>query len=101
MKAKPIKRLKNLLTLGNLWLYILSLVKSRKMHAYAMDDEIEREFFFRPSKVMVYIVLHRLESEGLLTSVYDKRRKYYDITLKGKETLVLAKEYFGGLAGKL
>ena len=100
--AKPIKRLKHLLTLGNLWLYILSIIKAqKKIHAYALDEHIEKEFFFKPSKVMVYIVLYKLESEGLIKSEYEERRRYYAITAKGEQTLALAKQYFELLSKKL
>ena len=102
LQAKPIKRLKHLLTLGNLWLYILSIIKAKKrLHAYALDEQIEKEFFFRPSKVMVYIVLYKLEGEGLIKSEYEERRRYYTITQKGEQTLALAKNYFELLSKKL
>lgn len=98
----PIRRLKNLLTAGNLWLYILSLIKSRKkMYAYALPDEIARGFFFRPSRVMVYVVLYKLEAEGLIRSEFEERRKYYYLTWKGKKTLESAREYFSLLAKRL
>src|SRR3989344_2466512 len=65
--TKPIKRLKHLLTKGNLWLYILSIIRQRKrIHAYALDDAIEQEFSFRPNKIMVYIVLYKLEGERFI-----------------------------------
>ncbi|VVC04854.1 Transcriptional regulator PadR-like family protein [Candidatus Bilamarchaeum dharawalense] len=99
--STPIKRLKRLLTSGNLWLYILSLVKSRKIYAYEMDELIEKEFFFKPGKIMIYIVLYRLENEGLITSKMEQRRKYYTITKKGKDTLNSAREYFKLLTNKL
>lgn len=101
VSATPIKRLKRLLTSGNLWLYILSLVKTRKIYAYEMDSLVEKEFSFKPNKIMVYIVLYRLENEGLITSKFEERRKYYTITKKGKETLNSAREYFKVLANKL
>jgi|GEM_PF-664682 len=99
--SKPIKRLKRLLTSGNLWLYILSLAKQKEIYAYELDSEIEKEFFFRPNKIMVYVVLYKIENEGLIESKYKKRRKYYRITKKGRETLDLAREYFTILSGKL
>jgi len=100
--AKPIKRLKNLLTSGNLWLYILSLIKrDGKLYAYNLDSEIDKEFFFRPSKVMTYVVLYKLEDELLIKSEFQERRKYYSLTKKGEETLKAAKEYFKVLGHKL
>ncbi|MFH1520568.1 MAG: PadR family transcriptional regulator [Candidatus Micrarchaeota archaeon] len=97
----PIKRLKRLLTIGNLWLYLLSLVKTRKIYAYEMDSLVEKEFSFKPNKIMIYIVLYRLENEGLISSKFEERRKYYTITKDGKETLNSAREYFKVLANKL
>jgi len=100
--TKPIKRLKHLLTKGNLWLYILSIIRQRKrIHAYALDDAIEQEFSFRPNKIMVYIVLYKLEGERLIRSEYEKRRRYYQLTPKGREALGDAKTYFQALTKKL
>jgi DNA-binding PadR family transcriptional regulator len=102
LKTKPIKRLKNLLTSGNLWLYILSLIKrDGKLYAYNLDSEIDKEFFFKPSKVMTYVVLYKLEDEKLIKSEFQERRKYYSLTKKGEETLKTAKEYFKVLGEKL
>ena len=101
-KTKPIKRLNNLLMFGNLWLYILSLIKKNgRLYAYNLGEEIEKVFSFRPSRVMVYIVLYKLENEGLIKSEFEERRKYYSMTKKGQETLKTAKQYFKILAGKL
>ena len=99
--TKPIKRLTNLLTSGNLWLYILSILKKNKAYAYELDKQIEKQFSFKPNKIMIYIVLYKLEAEKLITSEYEKRRRYYQLTKKGKETLNMAKKYFVMLSKKL
>jgi DNA-binding PadR family transcriptional regulator len=99
--SKPIKRLKRLLTSGNLWLYILSLTEKGKIYAYELDDAIEQRFRFKPNKIMNYVVLYKLENEGLIKSEFKERRKYYSITKKGKETLKLAREYFKFLSANL
>lgn len=101
-QTKPIKRLKNLLTSGNLWLYVLSIIKhEKKVYAYALPDTIEKEYFFRPSRVMIYVVLYKLEEEGLIHSEFEERRKYYHLTEKGENTLEAAKDYFVLLAKRL
>lgn len=100
-QTKPIKRLKHLLTYGNLWIYILSLVKKKKTYAYALDQQIEKRFSFKPNKIMIYIVLYKLESEQLINSEFEERRKYYTITRKGEETLLAAKKYFQMLVRKI
>ncbi|VVB98523.1 Transcriptional regulator PadR-like family protein [uncultured archaeon] len=101
-QTKPIKRLRNLLTAGNLWLYVLSLIRQGgKVYAYELPDKIEKDFFFRPSRVMIYVVLYKLEAEGLISSEFEERRKYYHLTEAGKKTLEKAKDYFALLAKRL
>jgi DNA-binding PadR family transcriptional regulator len=100
--STPVKRLRKLLTSGNLWLYILSLIHAnKKLYAYGLDSQIEKEFNFRPDKIMIYVVLYRLENEGLISSEFQERRKYYTLTVKGEEALELAREYFRMLSAKL
>ena len=101
-QLSPIKRLRHLLTSGNLWLYILSLIKrDGELYAYALDEQIEKGFMFRPNKVMIYIVLYKLEAEGLIASRFQERRKYYKLTKKGGEALGSARNYFKMLSGRL
>jgi PadR family transcriptional regulator, regulatory protein PadR len=98
----PIKRLRRLLTSENLWLYVLSLLRrKKKLYAYELDGAIEKGFGFRPNKIMIYIVLYKLEGEGLIKSEFQERRKYYALTQKGAETLGQARGYFKTLSAKL
>ncbi len=85
--SKPLQRLRQSLTIGNLWLSVLSLASKKKIYAYNLPEEIDRAYHFSPSRLLVYLVLYRLEAEGLLTSAEDGRRRYYSITSKGKECL--------------
>lgn len=101
ISSRPIKRLKRLLTSGNLWLYILSITEDGEIYAYELDSEIEKRYKFKPNKVMNYVVLYKLEDEGLIKSEFKERRKYYTITKKGKETLKLARDYFRFLSTAL
>ena len=102
LATSPIKRLNRLLTSENLWLYLLSLIKrGGTLYAYGLDRQIESEFLFKPSKVMIYIVLYRLENEGLIRSEFQQRRKYYSLTEKGEEALGQAREHFRMLAGRI
>ncbi len=102
LRTSPVKRLRSLLTSGNLWLYILSLIRiNKRIHAYKLDEKIYEEYLFKPNKVMVYVVLYKLENEKLIKSEFEGRRKYYTITKKGIETLEFAKEYFKILSEKL
>jgi len=73
----------------------------KKLYAYELDKQIEKEFFFKPNKIMIYVVLYKLENEGLINSKFQERRKYYTLANKGIETLELARDYFKILSEKL
>lgn len=100
-KAKPVARLENSLTHGNIWLSALSLMKSEKVYAYALPSQIKRKFGFSPSKLMTYFVLYKLEDEGLISARFEGRRKYYELTSKGSKALAEAKSMLSSLARRL
>ena len=101
MDAAPLRRLKHTLTRENLWLYVLSLLRRKRAYAYGLGDELEREFGWRHGLITSYIVLYKLEREGLIASEYEERRKYYRITEKGRRALAEAKRYMRELVRKL
>ena len=49
----------------------------------------------------MYIVLHMLEDEGLISSKMRERRKYYRLTKKGTEALKESKRMLAGLSKEL
>ena len=100
-KFSPLNRLARSLTTENQWLYILSLLKSGDTYAYSLKNEIEKEFGWKPGLIMSYLVLYKLEKEGLITSRFQGRRKYYTVTEKGKQALVSAKRYMKALSENL
>jgi len=100
--SKPMARLENSLTHGNIWLSVLSIIRrKRRAYAYVLDQEIEREFGFRPNRVMVYVVLYKLEGEGLIRSSFEGRRKYYTLTASGRDALGKGRDYLAALAKRL
>jgi DNA-binding PadR family transcriptional regulator len=100
-KTKPIKRLAHSLTHGNIWLSALSLMKKKKVYAYVLPDELKKSFGFAPSRLMTYFVLYKLEDELLIVSKFEGRRKYYELTPKGRKTLDEGKRMLSALAKKL
>ena len=76
-KVSPLRRLEKTLSVGNMWIYILSLAKKNGVYAYSLSEGIEKKFGFSPSRLMCYLVLYRLEAEGLIRSKFVQRRKYY------------------------
>ncbi|MDA1028460.1 MAG: PadR family transcriptional regulator [Bacteroidetes bacterium] len=78
---------------------ILAILSHRENYGYAILQRIEvlsgGELSWDDSTL--YPVLHRLESQGLLTSSWQKadnqrRRKYYGLTAKGQQELAVEKQ---------
>jgi len=90
--SKPINRLYNSITISNLWLSILSLASHEAVYAYNLASTIEQKFGFKPSRLLVYLVLYKLEGANYLTSKEENKRKYYSITPEGIKLLDEAKK---------
>jgi len=99
--SKPINRLYNSITISNLWLSVLSLAKKEPIYAYILPNTIEKEYGFKPSRLLVYLVLYKLESEKYLSSKEQDKRKYYSITQNGKNLLKEAKELLKQRIGEI
>jgi len=103
------RRLVRKLTVENLWLYVLSLLKREPLYGYEVGEKIKKNFGFKPGKVTCYIVLHKLESEGLISSKHSPektrslgpQRKYYVLTAKGEKALERAKSFLKRLSQEL
>ena|SRR3989338_7661351 len=98
---KPVSRLKHSLTHGNIWLAALSLMKQKKVYAYALPAQIAKKFGYSPSKLMTYFVLYKLEDERLISAAFEGRRKYYELTAKGRQALSNGKKLLQSLSQKL
>ena len=90
----PSERLRKLNTKGNLWIYILSLLKKRELYGWEIQSLIEKKFNFRPGLITPYRVLYRLAEQGFVKSKMRERRRVYDITEKGKEELKKAQNFY-------
>ncbi|MFH0817989.1 MAG: PadR family transcriptional regulator [Candidatus Micrarchaeota archaeon] len=99
--SRPLARLERSLTTENLWLYILSTLKKKRTYAYALNLQIKERFGWKPGLITSYLVFYKLQAEGLITSKYDERRKYYEITKKGKDALMEGKKMLLKLAKDL
>ena len=99
--SKPVSRLSHSLTHGNIWLAALSLMRRKKVYAYALPDEIFLAFGYSPSKLMTYFILYKLEDEKLISSKFEGRRKYYELTPAGSRALSEGKRILSSFAKKL
>lgn len=90
MDDKPLKRLEKKLTVDNLWLYILSILTEERIYAYEINKKLQERFKFSAGEVTAYVVLYKLEKSGYVKAEWKKekrKRKYYEITEKGKKLL--------------
>ena len=92
-----LRRLEEKLTKENLWLYILDLLKSEELYAYEIREKIISAFGFETATITVYVVLYKMEREGLVTSVSRKGsdggavRRYYRPTEEGLRALEIGR----------
>jgi len=98
---KPLQRRKEYNTKGNLWIYILFLLNKERMHAWSIQSLVEKRFGFKPGRITAYRVLYRLREEGFVKSEIRERRRIYQITKKGKEQLVLARQLYKEILNKI
>lgn len=72
---------------------ILSILDGKKNYGYEIIQRIKEVSggALQWSDGMLYPVLHKMESEGLIASEWqiidDRKRKYYKLTVKGKKNL--------------
>lgn len=91
-------RLVEKLTVENLWLYILRLLQEKPLYGYEIRKQIQERFDFSPAVITVYVVLYKLQREGLVKKISVKsdssQRKYYTITDNGTKMLAVGKKFF-------
>lgn len=97
----PFLRLKKYNTTGNLWIYILMILKKGPNHGWDFPSDIEKEYGFRPGKITPYRVLYALELEGFVVSKQVDRRRMYSITKKGLKELDKVKDFYSKIIRSL
>jgi DNA-binding PadR family transcriptional regulator len=97
----PFERLQKLNTIGNLWIYILSSLKEKKLYGWEIRSLIDKKFNFKPGLITPYRVLYRLEKQGFVKSKVKEKRRVYEITEKGKEELEKAKKFYREILKKI
>lgn len=77
---------------------ILSILSHGKSYGYQIIKNVEKltDGELAWTDAMLYPVLHRMESDGLISSEWivldnGRRRKYYTVTAKGKEEREVAR----------
>lgn len=85
------EHLRESLTKGNLWLYILTALEEGPLAPLELKAAVQQEHGFAPATITFYSVLYKLSREGLVRKTSDTFRSAYAITAKGKGELAKAK----------
>ena len=86
------EHLRNSLTKGNLWLYVLSALEEKPSSPGDIKQLVYRRFGFAPATITFYSVLYKLRQEELVKRSSEEFRSEYEITSKGREQLARARE---------
>ena len=102
-QSRAVERLVNKLTKEMLWIYILRLLQERPHYGYEIKELVTKRFGFSPATVSGYAIIYRLQRDGLIQSQEssESTRKYYDITERGREAMMLAKEFLSSTMMKV
>lgn len=102
---RHIERLRSKTSVEVLWPYILALCEKEPVYAYEIRQMIHERFGFGVGQVTAYMVLYKMESQGLVSTkwieVAARQRKYYFITSEGEKSLRRAREVFESVAKSL
>lgn len=97
----PLKRLKKKTSKEILWIYILRVLIDKESYAYELKSDLEKRYSIDPALITPYVVLYRLEKGGYVLARWDKNKKYYQITPKGRELFDEGMSYLKELIEKL
>ncbi|MDV3278633.1 MAG: PadR family transcriptional regulator [Nitrososphaerales archaeon] len=93
------ERLRESLTRGNLWLYILTTLEGSDASPGEVRERVRERFGFSAAGITFYSVLYRLRREGLVRKASGEFRSTYEITGKGREELERARRLIKEVGG--
>ena len=82
-------------------IFILAQVDKSPQGGYAIISLIHKKFDVLVSSGTVYSTLYSLERDGLINGEFDKRKRVYKLTGKGRETLDSVKKANGEIQNLL
>ncbi len=91
------QRLLKGITVGSLWLYVLTVLLNNPSYPYDVRKMIKEKFGFEPPIVTLYTTFYRLEREGLIR----KEEGVYKVTINGVRILRAAIETLRRIADVL
>jgi DNA-binding PadR family transcriptional regulator len=92
-----VERLKDKVQKENLWFFLLLLLSTESRYGYELRGLVKERFGFWSGTVTAYRVLYSLEAAGMVKSRTVERRRYYEITEKGRKELEEGKTFLKGV----
>jgi DNA-binding PadR family transcriptional regulator len=92
-----VERLKDKVQKENLWFFLLLLLSTESRYGYELRGLVKERFGFWSGTVTAYRVLYSLEAAGMVKSRTVERRRYYEITEKGRKELEEGKTFLTGV----
>jgi len=86
------EHLKDSLTRGNLWIYVLSALDAGPATPGEIKKKVQSRHGFSPATITFYSVLYKLRREGLVHRSSDEFRSAYEVTPDGKAALARARD---------
>ncbi len=87
VNSKAYERLKRKMTVENLWLYVIKVLKDvGELRAYDIKKELIKRFEIKPATITVYAVIYKMVRDELIESVSSPDGTRYRVTKKGLET---------------
>jgi DNA-binding PadR family transcriptional regulator len=93
------EHLRDSVTKGNLWLYILSTLEAGNASPNRVKELVKERFEFTAASITFYSVLYRLRREGLVKKSSAQFRSAYEVTQKGREELERARKLLREVGG--
>jgi len=91
---EPIERLRKKVQRENLWIFIFHLLNKKERAVNEIRELVRKEYGFLTGNVTAYKVLFLLERGGYVKSYYQRNKKFYRITEKGRKQLKKAVKFF-------
>ncbi|MFB6471140.1 MAG: PadR family transcriptional regulator [Vulcanisaeta sp. AZ3] len=97
MNQKALNRLMSKLTKENLWIYIVRLLMEKPMYGYEIAKEIKSRFNINITNVGVYVVLYKMERDGLVETFIDNESKMYRLKPETMDLWLKARDFISSI----
>jgi len=83
------------LTKENLWIYVVKLLMEKPMYGYEVARAVRDRFGISMSNVGVYVVLYKMERDGLIESYMDGDSRVYRLREGSVDLWLKARDFIG------